>query len=770
MVLYAILRHQPQRHGIMQSEATYQQTGRKYHDEATAPTSGQIAAHMAGEITIAAPAAANGLAGCIVIDIDSHSIQMIPAIIQTATERGIFAWGEIHEARDRGYVWMPYDRLTNAEGLRQLGDEIIAAAIADQRGWGALTKLDNPDIDNRTANNAITRLPFAKHTWTGQRGEIIVPDGRSAYIDENPAAAFELLIENYRENPADAVPEPRTTAPESRTIAQSHNRTYDTTIQTNAEARAAYNRAVDVCDVLTRKGGRRHSRTSWHCPLPNHKNGDKSPSLLITPSKRPERYGEHIIMCYSPGCMFHAAGGEVWDAFNVEMVLEGRTYTEQIAHARQFLGLPERTKTPKSDKNHDNNTNSNGSRHHEPRRAKKPHQPGPKSEDKTTAAKIREASILSAGMDSALKQSDRKVLIALLDIAAEKIWCRPSVKTIAERAGLHPRTIPVSTKRLQTAGYISIKYAANRHGGDETNIYTIRGGLIKRSPELKESSNTKPTPVQACKGGGESPPAPAHAPDPAPMTPPPAPAHAQYIQVIPRPRRQIRTLEDLADYRPPVAPAPAHQAEAPAPAHQAEPPAAATRPISHAEPEADEPQEHYDPATGATWYEGGAMVLQFSYVSFAPPPEPEEWNYSRSPREIKNSHDFGMRQLRAAAEARENARQAAKKAPPESAPVAHQEAIQLAPSAATQQTDEQADRDELAIMRDVVKRLRDAAISAKDNGHAWQIYHRERKRLQQLETRLMGRKQAAAEAQQIPKKRRKRSAGKHQQQGLGLGL
>jgi len=164
------------------------------------------------------------------------------------------------------------------------------------------------------------------------------------------------------------------------------------------------------------------------------------------------------------------------------------------------------------------------------------------------------------------------------------------------------------------------------------------------------------------------------------------------------------------------------------------------------------------------------MVLQFSYVSFAPPPEPEEWNYSRSPREIKNSHDFGMRQLRAAAEARENARQAAKKAPPESAPVAHQEAIQLAPSAATQQTDEQADRDELAIMRDVVKRLRDAAISAKDNGHAWQIYHRERKRLQQLETRLMGRKQAAAEAQQIPKKRRKRSAGKHQQQGLGLGL
>lgn len=46
---------------------------------------------------------------------------------------------------------------------------------------------------------------------------------------------------------------------------------------------------------------------------------------------------------YSPHCGFYSDKGKVWDAFNVDMVLNDRTYIEQIKHVRQELGLvPER--------------------------------------------------------------------------------------------------------------------------------------------------------------------------------------------------------------------------------------------------------------------------------------------------------------------------------------------------------------------------------------------------------------------------------------------
>jgi len=336
MFIQAMLRHTPQRHGIMQTKAHHDQTGDKYRETATRPTEAQLAAHLAGTITLAAPAAANGLAACIVIDIDAYSIESIVGLLQAAYQRGLFAWGEWYGSRDRGYVYIPFDRLTSALALKALGDDLIAAADMPTK--------DPKSIDNRTANNAITRLPFGRHTWTGERGEIIMQDYTSAHLDDDPDAALQLWAAHYRANPADGVALPARDAPTPRAATHVYQGTTMTTDLTNAETHAAFNQAVDVCDILTHHGGQQHTAMSWHCLGPTHKNQDTHPSLLIVASKKPERYGKQIIMCYSPGCLFHAADGEVWDAFNVEMRLTGRTYMEQIAHARQVLGLPERTR------------------------------------------------------------------------------------------------------------------------------------------------------------------------------------------------------------------------------------------------------------------------------------------------------------------------------------------------------------------------------------------------------------------------------------------
>ena len=70
---------------------------------------------------------------------------------------------------------------------------------------------------------------------------------------------------------------------------------------------------------------------------------------------------------------------------------------------------------------------------------------------------------------------------------------------------------------------------------------------------------------------------------------------------------------------------------------------------------------------------------------------------------------------------------------------------------------------ELAVLRDAVDRLRAAAIK-QQNGQAWAIYHRERRRLASLEQRMIGRAEAAAPAPSARKGRRPQSAA----QQLGL--
>ena len=586
----AVLQHAPQRHGLMQPVTS----PRKYHETRSAPTEEQLRQHLAGVVTLAAPATSHDLAACIVYDIDGEGLVTIATLLETARQRGLWAWGEWHLATDRGYVWIPFDRLTSAAALAQLGDELAAAVplSAEQRRT----------LDNRTANNAITRLPFGRHTHTGQRGDLIMQDGTWVALDADPETALALWEAHYQENPASQVVPvaPATAAPAitSRPKSTCHNNSTARLIPA-AGIQQRWNAANDLADILRSKGGRQATRTSWHCPCGQHRNNDHSPSLRIcTPDH--DRYGTAIVQGYSPSCAFHDRR-LVFDAFNVYRILHGLSNTEMLQLARRELGL---NPQPQAASRRDSEGGA----------IQPVHQPAAQPSSQASQAMIvppqdapSAATVLTrAGRDSSLSPATRTVLTTILDILSDRPSARIRLATLISQTGLARRTIQAALRRLEAAGYLVIAPQENEYGGHVANQYTLSTGGGR--------SNRSPLNIKACKGGAS---APANA---APMVALVNPAAA------PTPAAPPFRVESAPALT--AAPVPAPTIEMPPPFHAPADPAA---------PQADEEATEaasFDPAIYEVW--AAALDAQAE----------RPWTYGRSPREVMQSHEYGLAELK----------------------------------------------------------------------------------------------------------------------------
>jgi hypothetical protein len=172
----------------------------KYMERRGMVTDLMIESHLAGAITLAAPAAVNGRAHLLPLDIDAGGIDAIRTLIAESARRELWAFGQyclrygLAEEDQRGYVWLPFDALTDRERLQALGAELIAAT--SRPGW---------KVEAR-AIHAVTRLPLARHTHTGHFGDLVLAD-RLIAIDQDPAGALAALYHAYRENPSTGLPE-----------------------------------------------------------------------------------------------------------------------------------------------------------------------------------------------------------------------------------------------------------------------------------------------------------------------------------------------------------------------------------------------------------------------------------------------------------------------------------------------------------------------------------------------------------------------------------
>jgi Fe2+ or Zn2+ uptake regulation protein len=467
----AMLRHTPARHGIMQSKATHDATGRKYYEQATKPTTAQLVAHLAGEVTLAAPATANDLAACIVLDVDAEAMTRVPLLIKAANEQNLWSWGEIHEERNRGYVHIPFAQLGSAAQLKAVGDTLITAAD--------LSHIPADQLDNRTMNQAITRLPFGVHTWTGQRGLLVFPDGISYDLNQTLETGLAAWCERYTENPPPvaltAPPAASQTAPAPR---RATKRAYYDYTYSPAVVQQMFNERYDVWTILANHHARRGSGTSWHCPCGNHQHGDRHASLHIKAARNP-KYGRYIVQGFSPACRFFSDPTRTYDAFNMYAALNGLSNAEMLKHARQELGLTsDRPNQAPDPETHD---------HHQRRRAPRAAQPPVPT---IAVAQVRQDALQAFLRDHALTSSARRVYTHLYS-STEGLTCRPSIARIAAETGMHERTVQRAMRLLEQRGHIRTNHTENEFG-DQTSIYTISVPPAILPPDIN---------IKACKGG-----------------------------------------------------------------------------------------------------------------------------------------------------------------------------------------------------------------------------------------------------------------------------
>ena len=440
----AFLRHGPRRFAVMQPESA----DRKYDDHPGELTDAQLAAHLEGRAAYAVPTAENGLASLLPFDIDAGGESAARALMEAAAARGLFAFGQHDPQRGRGYVWIPFDELTNAERIRRLGDELLAQVQPQAKGW---------KIENR-ATAEDTRLPFARHRWTGRRGALLTQGGSAELDGPDFSAVLDIFRATYRENPTGSLPP----APESVTTP---SRRSAERISGPGVTIATYNTSTDLVSLLESYGARRakgQGARLYFCPL----HGDDHASLLV------HKDGERC-MCLSQGSDCPLSGHQ-YDAFNVFCAAE-RLSTRQAL--RRLNGLPD---DPEPGRGPQTSPSNRG-----PRTPPQTPQEGPREarsgktayhstptpskdvlrpqEGRTEATEGRRTPADCPG----LPKSARRLLDV---IAAHPGGYIRGKYTLARLLDVDPRTVQRSLRRLEAEGLI-IRHERGRDG--QTDIYQL---------------------------------------------------------------------------------------------------------------------------------------------------------------------------------------------------------------------------------------------------------------------------------------------------------
>jgi hypothetical protein len=295
----AFLRHAPRRYAVMLTLDEARRLDQKYRQRRGLVTDTMIAHHLAGALTLAAPAAVNGRAHLLPLDIDAGGIAAIQALIAESTRRSLWAFGQycprqgLGDEDQRGYVWLPFDTITDKDQLQALGAQLITATR--RPGW---------KVEAR-AIHAATRLPLARHTHTGYFGDLVIGD-RIINIDQDPAGALAALCRVYKENESVRLPEPPLPTPAR---AQARLRGQGITI-------ARFNTEQDLIPLLVRYGARRVHRHGQLFRCPFHDDHHASLSIYI-------RRGQQYCHCFSAHSDCPLAQHRRNDAFNVYCIGEG---------------------------------------------------------------------------------------------------------------------------------------------------------------------------------------------------------------------------------------------------------------------------------------------------------------------------------------------------------------------------------------------------------------------------------------------------------------
>lgn len=460
---HAFLRHGPRRFAVMQPQTA----DRKYDDFPGPLNDRQIAAHLEGHAAYAVPTAQDGLASFLPLDIDAGGLDAARALLDAAQARGLWAFAQVDEARGRGYVWIPFTDLTNAARLHQLGQQLLAEVQTPgtpTSGW---------KIENR-ATNEDTRLPFARHAWSGRRGMLlysVTSDQCTVFSDpavQNLDApdyieTLTRFIGIYHENPVDLLPPPPPTAgARSNTAPAPRSRQERPSGQ--GITIASYNAATDLVTLLEGYGARRargQGARLYFCPF----HPDDHASLQVS------REGQHC-RCYSTGSGCPLAEHRQ-DAFNIFCTGERLTTAQAL---RRLNGLPDdptppQPPAPRPPRPRPTPGQSPPKMAQESPSAQKPSSPACRTPNAAVRPSQSQPEALPQPPDdtpqAALPKSARRVLAYLKEQKGD--YCRGKWH-LARVLDIDPRTVQRSLRRLEAEGLIE-RFERGREG--QTDIYRV---------------------------------------------------------------------------------------------------------------------------------------------------------------------------------------------------------------------------------------------------------------------------------------------------------
>jgi hypothetical protein len=444
------LAHDPESHARMNGP----KAAKKYTKVHHAPGIGEIINHLVGRRTIAVPLVGpHGLCHHAALDVDAGGPPALRRLLAAAQAQGYTAYAITSDTDEHqgGHVWLHFDQAAAPERTRLLADQLAQVAGVDAETYPTRKAL---------------RLPLGVHQWTGKRGHLLLQDGQQLDLDTHTDAVAQALatIAALPLNQTSALPDVPRRAP---TALHAHHMARGAANDTITR----YNGQTDLVALLESYGGRIAERYSnggalLHCPCGRHSHGDRRPSLEVQPA-RSARYGRMVAVGHAAHCLFYTERRQVMDVFGVYCKLEGLTTREALYRLNpcRLARPPRRRNEPDPDERN------------EPPNESTP-EPNASRTDTTAQqqARVDEVHALHAELraraatDTALGPTAQRVLDALLVIANDRDWCRPSKPRLAAMLGVSNRTVQRGLVELEQRGYLR----TDEHTTCDGTVY--RGG------------------------------------------------------------------------------------------------------------------------------------------------------------------------------------------------------------------------------------------------------------------------------------------------------
>jgi hypothetical protein len=354
-----------------------------------------------------------------------------------------------------------------------------------------------PDVKEIWPCNQVIRLPFGKHKWADSRGELWYLDDAGELhtwqldiADQRAAALAAVQALPLNGAPPKAVSNPDRTQIENAGSAkpQPYVKTHSPRLagrQNAAEVIARFNRANP--DYIRNDLGAADRSGNRLCTCPGHSSG--KPNIIVWK----DADGIDRAQSYSPDCTIYPPhkGKRYIDPFELYAIREhggdrvaALKALNPIAPRQHQRREPPPLVEPPAQRVQTAEQIAEAERKRAARRA---------------AAAATLASVQArASQDAELSDSAQLVLLALLDVAGDRAWCRPSIARLAEMTTLCRRAVYYGLEELAEREYIASSQAPGR-----TTVRTflrVHSAIADCTPRAPGSiASTDPTPTRgAC--------------------------------------------------------------------------------------------------------------------------------------------------------------------------------------------------------------------------------------------------------------------------------